>query len=677
MSPGICPYCDATGPIGAPCRTRGCVARKVCMLPPEYAGKVQRTSPGELEPLVGTFVGDYLILDRLGRGGFGRVLLGLQRPLFEPRGAIKLLDPDNARPEVRGIFLEKFENEARTLAVLRHPNIVSLLQYGVADGRPYLVMEYIPGSRTLASEIGQRVLRGEGLDIAVIRRVVEQILRALEAAHKKGVVHRDLKPENVMLEEVDGDPWVVKLVDFGLAKVMNDQQQTGIVLGTLPYMAPEQLSVSEIGPWTDLYALGVIVFELMTGRRLFTGSNAEILAIKRDPRFDPTAGIADLELPPPLVAFFQKALAFSPSRRFQSTSELRTAIGAIFDASAETFVFQRDLRGLVDSSEIAKLRAEVARAQAEKAQLAAQLQAITFGRRDSRERVEAPRTEALSEAEVRALAGASLPADPDATARPDTGRTPRVPAGRRASKPVEPEPTVWAPINVATGPRGRASEEVAAPRRAWVLPLALVAIAAVAGVLIVLLAGPGATPSPTAAAPAPESTRGPPPAAVAAAPTPETPAPATSAPAASTLATPAPSASPTVAAPPPAAKKVFILTTEPPGATVAHAGALIGETPIQLEWVPGRVLDVVAPGHEPARYTIASDDVGLTRQLTLTRAKARPIATAPAPRKPAATRPAATRPAATAPATTPTVVAPPPADPPATPPVDRPKLKDF
>ncbi len=457
MTPGICPFCDATGPIGSPCRTRGCKARELHFLPPEYAGEVQRTPPGELEQLVGTFVGEYLILRRLGRGGFGRVLLGLQRPLFELRGAIKLLDPDNGRAEVRAIFLEKFENEARTLAVLRHPNIVALLQYGVTEQRPYLVMEYIPGSRTLATEIGQRVLRNEGLDVPTIRRIVDQVLRALEAAHKKGVIHRDLKPENIMLEEVDGDPWTVKLVDFGLAKVLDDSQQTGIVLGTLPYMAPEQLFATNLGPWTDLYAVGVVVFELMTGRRLFTSGNAEILALKRDPTFDPGERIKDLDLPPALVTFFKKALATTPAKRFQSTSELRTAIGAIFDANAETLVFHRDLRGLVDSSEILKLRAEVARAQSERQELAAQLQALTFGQRDSAERRRAStddaerdrigRTGTIDERDAAALmeAAQKIQTGPDVTmvrVRTDRSeRAPRPPSARRSrARPTSPRP---------------------------------------------------------------------------------------------------------------------------------------------------------------------------------------------------------------------------------------------
>ncbi len=173
------------------------------------------------------------------------MLLGLQRPLFVLRGAVKLLQLERQKPNLRDTILGKFENEARVLAQVRHENVVRLLQYGRCldpERTPFLVMEFIAGARTLTTETGLRGLRQERFELATLRRIVTQLGRALDAVHKHGLIHRDLKPDTIMLEEVDGDPWHVKLIDFGLAKSVDESTDTRYLSGSPAYMAPTNRS---------------------------------------------------------------------------------------------------------------------------------------------------------------------------------------------------------------------------------------------------------------------------------------------------------------------------------------------------------------------------------------------------------------------------------------------------
>lgn len=408
MTTGQCPNCQSRNTIGAPCAAPSCAGRGVHHIPVGDAERGLRLPASQVEPLVGTLIGDFLIVQRLGKGGFGRVLLGLQRPLFRLRSAVKLLEVEASTEKLHRVFLDKFENEARTLAILRHPNIVGLLQYGTFEDRPFLAMEYIPGSRTLSTEIGLRAVQGTGLDPQIIRRIMAQTLRGLETAHREGIIHRDLKPDNIMLEEVDSDPWNVKIVDFGLAKTLVEQRDTSMVMGTFAYMAPEQLEGRNLGPWTDLYAVGVILFELVTGRRLFAGPADEVLGRKRDPDFDPIKQVEDLELPLAVTALLRRALAFEPTRRFESAAELREAIEIVLTSGENTLAFQKNLSGLVDGDEISKLRREGARIQSERLRLAEEQRRLDDAKQQmtsQRQAIEAHATGLASEAVAKTSRG--------------------------------------------------------------------------------------------------------------------------------------------------------------------------------------------------------------------------------------------------------------------------------
>ncbi|MGH7341559.1 MAG: serine/threonine-protein kinase, partial [Candidatus Rokuibacteriota bacterium] len=213
---------------------------------------------GDLSEPPPTQFGRYLIVRELGLGGGGRVYLA-RDPELGRQVAVKILD--------RGIAadLERFRREMAILAALRHPNIVTIPDAGTEDGRPYYAMEYAEG-RTLAEA-------RPPLPEAVA--ILEAVALACHAAHEKGIVHRDLKPGNILLAE---RPLVA---DFGIAKVMDAElTETGQTLGTPSYMSPEQAEGREVDPRSDVYSLGVILYELMTGRRPFTGSGALDIARK-------------------------------------------------------------------------------------------------------------------------------------------------------------------------------------------------------------------------------------------------------------------------------------------------------------------------------------------------------------------------------------------------------------
>jgi hypothetical protein len=331
MEAGLCPSCGAEGGVGLPCAERVCSLQSVHLIPQADARAAQSQPLGTREPLVGQFLGDYLIVGRLGRGGSGRVLLGLQRPLYRLRSAVKILDADHPDEAARRRAGERFESEASALAALQSPHIVRLLQYGTSHGRPFLAMEYVPGSRTLQRELDLLAVRAERPEPALTRRLVEQLLDALEAAHREGIVHRDVKPGNVMLQEVVGETHFVKLVDFGLARGHEERTDTSTAVGTLTWMAPEQLEARAIGPWSDLYAVGVIAFELLVGVRPFSDRDQQrVIGQKLDPGFDPLAEVPDGALRPEERAFLSRALHRSPERRFRSTAELREAWRALF-----------------------------------------------------------------------------------------------------------------------------------------------------------------------------------------------------------------------------------------------------------------------------------------------------------------------------------------------------------
>ena len=224
----------------------------------------------------GTVLGEYTIEARIGQGGMGTVFSAVH-PLIGKRAAVKVLRRDLCEDP---ITLERFIDEARVVNQIGHPNIVDVFAFGqLDDGRSYFIMEWLKGE-TLRARLDR-----SGIDQYEACAILKSLARALEAAHEKGVVHRDLKPDNVFLVEERDELPRVKLLDFGIAKLVRADQTvsrtaTGAMIGTPQYVAPEQAKGHHIDARVDIYSLGCVAFELLTGRPPFLADNAMEMVAK-------------------------------------------------------------------------------------------------------------------------------------------------------------------------------------------------------------------------------------------------------------------------------------------------------------------------------------------------------------------------------------------------------------
>ncbi len=276
------------------------------------------------DPLIGTLVGGkYRLVRLLGQGGMGAVYEALQEGLNR-RCAVKVLHETLAQDAT---LVARFKREAEVAASLGHANIVQVTDFGYDDGKAFLVMDYLDG-QPLAD-----LMEAGALDPERVRFIVSQVLSALEAAHAREIVHRDLKPDNVYLTAISGVRDMVKLLDFGIARITDEQSQkmttTGQVLGTPAYMSPEQARGRPVDVRTDLYSLGVMMYEMLTTRMPVSGSNYHELmfAIVGE---TPTP-IEELrpDLDAGLVAVVRRAMQKEPEARFQTATEMRAAIDAL------------------------------------------------------------------------------------------------------------------------------------------------------------------------------------------------------------------------------------------------------------------------------------------------------------------------------------------------------------
>ncbi len=271
----------------------------------------------------------YRLLEKLGSGGMGEVYLAEDTKL-DRKVALKVLPPESAKDLSRR---ERFRREAKAVAALSHPHIVTLYSVEEAEGVLFLTMERALG-RTL-----DHLIPKEGLPLGRLLEIALPLADALAAAHDKGIIHRDLKPANVIVDE-NGRP---KVLDFGLAKLMQPtdpvgldselttqaRTQEGAILGTLPYMSPEQLSGKPLDHRTDIFSLGVMLYQMASGVRPFRGESTAELAssILRDP----PPSLADLkgELPRPLGRIIQQCLEKDPSLRPRTARDLYEALAAL------------------------------------------------------------------------------------------------------------------------------------------------------------------------------------------------------------------------------------------------------------------------------------------------------------------------------------------------------------
>jgi len=281
------------------------------------------------DPLIDTlFDGRYRIARKLGAGGMANVYLAEDQELGR-RVAIKILNDRHANDEQ---FVERFRREAKNAAALSHPNIVSIYDRGEAEGTYYIAMEYLDG-RSLKELI---VGRGPA-PVHVAIEYVRQILSALRFAHRHGIVHRDIKPHNVL---VDGEGRV-KVTDFGIARAGTSQMtEAGSIVGTAQYLSPEQARGTHVDQRSDLYSLGVVLYELLTGEAPFEGDTPVEIAMKHLSSVPEPPSVHRPDLPRELDMVVMRALAKEPEDRYQGAEEMdadleRVTRGAPVSAATE------------------------------------------------------------------------------------------------------------------------------------------------------------------------------------------------------------------------------------------------------------------------------------------------------------------------------------------------------
>ena len=278
---------------------------------------------------------NYRLLAPIGRGGFG-VVWKAEHLKLGREVAIKMLHGDaiNRVPDVAARFTREVELAKR----LEHPNVVRMYDFGaLPDGSLFMVMEFISGR-----ELKQIIISEGALGMQRSVKIIMQVLDALSEAHTLGIVHRDMKPANIMLTSKGVKTDVAKLLDFGIAKALNvlnhpgnDLTGTGAGFGTPQYMAPEQVMGREIGPYTDLYATGLILVECLTGQRAVVGQTPHEIAMKQV--------MEEVHIPPYIAStnlgvILRRALAKDPTQRFQTAAEMFSAIGQaeMVDIAAQT-----------------------------------------------------------------------------------------------------------------------------------------------------------------------------------------------------------------------------------------------------------------------------------------------------------------------------------------------------
>ncbi|NDJ54141.1 MAG: serine/threonine protein kinase [Chloroflexi bacterium] len=272
--------------------------------------------------LSGQQLGTYAISEKVGAGGMATVYRAFHEAT-QRDVAIKVLPESLADDEG---FVARFQREAQTLASLQHPHILPVFDYGQQGKLAYLVMPYLPFGTLKA-----RMVRGLRFKDAL--RLFTQVASAVDYAHRKELLHRDIKPANVLLDESDN----ALLADFGLVKLAEDSGEhlttSGVILGTPAYMSPEQAQSGEIDQRSDIYALGVMLYEMLVGKRPFEGDSALSLMYRHVNEPPPSPRLTRPDLPAALVAVMLQALAKRPEQRYQTAGDLIAALDTALESS--------------------------------------------------------------------------------------------------------------------------------------------------------------------------------------------------------------------------------------------------------------------------------------------------------------------------------------------------------
>lgn len=291
--------------------------------------------------LIGRRLGRYEIRAELGRGGMARVFSALDTQL-QRTVAIKVLA---AQLSLDDEFVRRFEREAQTAASLRHPAIVTIYDVGEQDGLHFIAMEYVAG-RSLHSILEERTALGLGFAV----RILEPVAQALDYAHSRGAVHRDIKPHNILIDRSGR----VMLTDFGIAQTTDAESErltrTGVFMGTPEYISPEQAEARRVDGRSDLYSLGVVAYEIVTGRVPFAGATPQLIVAHAQLPPPPPTSVAAY-LPTELDEVLTKALAKRPERRYPSGAALVEALSAVAEHYATPLATREQLAALAGGPE--------------------------------------------------------------------------------------------------------------------------------------------------------------------------------------------------------------------------------------------------------------------------------------------------------------------------------------
>ena len=291
-------------------------------------------------------IGRYEIKSELGRGGMATVYKGYD-PRFEREVAVKVLPPEllHADPQ----FRLRFAREAKIIASLEHSSIVPVYDVGADDDQPYFVMRYMTGG-----SLSERIKAGV-LSVQEATSIIERVGPGLDEAHSKGIVHRDIKPSNILFDS-KGIPYIS---DFGIAKLTQAQagNVTGSgIIGTPAYMAPEQALGDSVDGRADIYALGIILFEMVTGRQPYEADTPMAVAIKHITDPIPLILLANPKLPPGMDMVIQRAMAKDRDERFSSSKEMLDALHAVMrgDTTKLQPVAPKTIKGTVIQKPVAE-----------------------------------------------------------------------------------------------------------------------------------------------------------------------------------------------------------------------------------------------------------------------------------------------------------------------------------
>jgi serine/threonine protein kinase len=282
--------------------------------------------------------GKYEVLEKLGAGAMGAIYRA-RHILMEREVAFKILHSHLVENED---FLKRFRNEAQITSKLRHPHAVTIFDYGVIKNLPYIVMEYVPGST-----LKDLILDEGALSFGELFPILKQVLSALREAHRIGILHRDLKPDNFILTKQEDGTYFVRVLDFGVAKLISQNQtqtqhqQLEMFFGTPRYASPEQASGKELDVRTDIYALGVIMFEALTGEVPFEASSMKELLLKHLNQPPPALRQINPNISESLEAVVLKCLQKDREERFENVAALEQALYEIAEPRYSRQAYER------------------------------------------------------------------------------------------------------------------------------------------------------------------------------------------------------------------------------------------------------------------------------------------------------------------------------------------------